>query len=491
MGEKKESLFGSSKVLSEESLTKIHEATLKVLNQVGVVFRDPSAREVLRKSGASITGELVRFPAELVNEMIEQAPLNVVLGARDPQKTITLGGNRMLTTNGFGALLVLDMKTRKYRDASSEDLRNLTIIGDALPNVDYCQFPVTPQDIPSDLLDVAQAFIALSNTGKHVHLSTYNDKYLEEVIAVGEAVSDRSSTQGYPAYSLGCCPVSPLRYPLDTTTRLIESAKRNIPFLIVSGAITGVTAPVTLAGTLVVQNAELLAGFALAQCVSSGAPIVYGSFSSSMDPNTGQQLWGTPEMALMNAATAQLCRQYRIPFGYGTGGVSDSFVSGFQTGFEKSFTTLLGALCGVEVVHDAVSGIVGSARAISYEQLILDSEMCDILRHCLRGIEVNKDTLAVDVIQQVGPGGNYLTSMHTAKNLRKAVYISKIWERGLPSTLDETALLERAAARVEEILTSHHPLAISSGCAKEMKAIWRKVGLEGMLADTLGPVVTT
>lgn len=491
MRENMESLFGSSKVLSEESLTQIHEATLKVLNKVGVVFGDPSAREVLRKSGASVTGELVRFPAELVNEAIGLAPLDVVLGARDPQKTITLGGNRMLTTNGFGASLVLDLKTRKHRNASAKDLRNLTIIGDALPNVDYCQYPVIAQDIPPELSDVAQAFIVLSNTGKHAHLSTYNAKYLDEVIALGEAVSDRSSTQESPAYSLGCCPVSPLKYPLDTTIRLIESAKRHIPFLIVSGAITGVTAPVTLAGTLVVQNAEVLAGFTLAQCVSLDAPVVYGSFSSSMDPRTGQQLLGTPELPLMNVATAQLCRQYRIPFGYGTGGISDSFVSGVQAGLEKSFTTLLGALGGVEVVHDAVSGILGSGLAISYEQLILDNELCDMLRRYLQGIEVSNNTLAVDVIQEVGPGGNYLTSKHTVNNLRKEVYISKIWERGLPSTLNETALLERAAARVEEILASHHPLAISSDCAKEMKAIWRKVGLEETLADTLGPIVTS
>jgi trimethylamine--corrinoid protein Co-methyltransferase len=114
-----------------------------------------------------------------------------------------------------------------------------------------------------------------------------------------------------------------------------------------------------------------------------------------------------------------------------------------------------------------------------------------MLRHYLRGIEVNKNTLAIDVIQQVGPGGSYLTSIHTVKNLRKELYISKMWERGQPSMLSETALLERAAARVEEILTSHHPLAISSDCVKEMKAIWRKAGLEERLADTLGPVATS
>ncbi|MCK4391950.1 trimethylamine methyltransferase family protein, partial [Candidatus Bipolaricaulota bacterium] len=178
MNENKERLFGRANVLSEEELERIHEATLYVLGQVGVVFEDRSARDILRKAGASVQGELVKFPAELINESIEKAPLHVVLGARDPEKSITLGHGRMLTTNGFGASQVLDYETKTYRNATAKDMKDLTVLADYLDNVDYCQHQVTAQDVPPELSDVAQAFILLSNTGKHGHLSTYNAEYL-------------------------------------------------------------------------------------------------------------------------------------------------------------------------------------------------------------------------------------------------------------------------------------------------------------------------
>lgn len=487
MNENEERLFGRADVLSEEELERIHEATLYVLGQVGVVFEDRSARDILQKAGASVQGELVRFPAELINESIEKAPLHVVLGARDPEKNITLGRGRMLTTNGFGASQVLDYETKTYRNATAKDMKDLTVLADYLDNVDYCQHQVIAQDVPPELSDVAQAFILLSNTGKHGHLSTYNNRYIDEVIALGEIVSDRKRTQGSPAYSLGCCPVSPLKYPHDTTVRLRKAAERSIPFLIVSGAVSGVTAPVTLAGSLVVQNAEILAGIVLAQIISPGAPTVYGSFTSPMDARTGKQLLGIPELPLINVATAQVCKHYHIPFGYGTGGVTDSFLPGVQAGFEKSFTTLVGALGGVEVIHDAVSGILASGRVVSYEQMILDNELCTMLRHFLKGIAVNDNSLALEVIEQIGPAGNYLTSMHTTKNFRKELYLSKLWQREQPSTTGEEILLKQAATRVKEILADHQLLPISRDQVKEMKAIWQRVGLDKAMGDALGP----
>ncbi|MCK4600362.1 trimethylamine methyltransferase family protein [Candidatus Bipolaricaulota bacterium] len=487
MNENKERLFGRANVLSEEELERIHEATLYVLGQVGVVFEDRSARDILRKAGASVQGELVKFPAELINESIEKAPLHVVLGARDPEKSITLGHGRMLTTNGFGASQVLDYETKTYRNATAKDMKDLTVLADYLDNVDYCQHQVTAQDVPPELSDVAQAFILLSNTGKHGHLSTYNAEYLDEVITLGEIVSDRDGSHGVPAYSLGCTPISPLRYALYSTVTMRRAVKRNIPFLIVSGIVGGVSAPITLAGALVVQNAEILAGITLAQSISPGAPIVYGSFTSPMDARTGKQLLGIPELPLINMATAQVCKHYHIPFGYGTGGVTDSFLPGVQAGFEKSFTALLGALGGVEVIHDAVSGILASGRVVSYEQMILDNELCTMLRHFLKGIAVNDNSLALDVIEQIGPAGNYLTSRHTTDNFRKELYLSKLWQREQPSTTGEEILFKQAATRVKEILASHSPLPLSADQVKEMKTVWQRVGLDKAMGDALGP----
>jgi trimethylamine--corrinoid protein Co-methyltransferase len=476
-------LFGAVEILSEEEIERIHNASLQILEEVGALFEDPEAQEALRKSGARVDGEIVRFPAELVEESIGMAPEHVIFAARDKEKTLQLGSDRVLFTNGFGATEILDFETGEYRKATVGDLKNLTVLCDYLENIDYCLYQVFPQDISPQLSDVAQAFILLSYTGKNVHLSTQDANYIHEVIELGEIVSDRGSIEDPPVYSLGCCPFSPLKYPMDTTIRLREAVKRKIPSLIVSGAVSGASAPITPAGSLVVQNAEILAGIVLTQAVLPGAPVVYGSFTSPMDPMSGKQLLGMPELPLINSATAQLCRRYKIPFGYGTGGVADSFEMGVQTGFEKGLTTMLGALGGVEVIHDGGSGLLGSARVVSYEQLFLDNELCGMVKHFLKGIEVTDKTLALDTIRQVGPGGDFLLSDHTVENLREAIYFSSLWDRDRGSTPGEgDRVLRKARTRVSEILKTHRPTPLRPETIREIEAILRKVGLEKILS---------
>lgn len=482
MEQREDRLFGAVQILSEEDIERVHDATLQVLEEVGSLFEDPEAQEILKKSGARVAGQIVKFPAELVEESIKTAPEEVTLGARDREKHIQLGSNRVLFTNGFGATEVIDFETKQYRKATVKDLRNFTIICDSLDSIDYCLYQVFPQDIPPELSDVAQAFILLTNTGKNVHLSTQDANYIDEVIALGEIASDRARVEDLAVYSLGCCPFSPLKYPKDTTVRLKKAVERSIPFLIVSGAVSGASAPITPAGSLVVQNAEILAGIVLTQAISPGAPVVYGSFTSPMDPRTGKQLLGTPELPLINSATAQLCKRYQIPFGYGTGGITDSFEIGVQVGLEKTLTTLLGALGGVEVVHDGVSGLLGSARVVSYEQLILDNELCRMVRHFLKGIEVSDKTLALDTIKEVGPGGDFLMSDHTVQNLREALYFSQVWNRDRACTPGEPdQILKTASAKVKDILNSHHPIPLSQEKVREMERILKKVGLEKLV----------
>ena len=489
MGKMSSGLHAGARVLSEDAIERLDAATRHVLGKVGVLFEEPLSRELLKKAGATVRGERVLFPPEMVRSALDAAPHHVVLGARTPSRSVVLGHERMLTTNGFGASRILEGTTGVYRDATAMDARNLMRIADALDNVDYCQHQVIAQDVPPNVSDIAQAYIALSNTDKHCHLSTYDHKCLDQVIALGESVSDRAHSQGAPAYSLGCCPVSPLRYPMDTTFRLRVSAERGIPFLIVSGAVCGVVTPVTLAGALVVQNAEVLAGVILAQTVRTGAPVVYGSFTAPMDPASGQLALGVPELPLLNAATAQLCQHYGIPFGYGTGGISDSYTIGFQAGLEKALTAALAAVGGVEVIHDAVSGILASGTIVSYEQMILDDELCTIIRRYLRGIEVSDETLALDLIEDIGPGGAFISSMHTVKHLRRELYLSRLWSRGEDSQQGEQEMMRKASARVEEILSTHQPASVSALQAAEMRAIWEGAGLDKSLGSRVGPVI--
>ncbi len=276
---------------------------------------------------------------------------------------------------------------------------------------------------------------------------------------IGKRVAGDLGVEG-PVFSWGCTSNSPLGFPQDSLPKLIAASRAGIPFLIVSGAMAGTTAPVTLAGTLVVQNAEVLAGAALCQLVNPGTPVGYGTFSGGVDMRTGKWTAAGPEMSLITGATSQLCKRYHIPFGYGTGGIADSQIPDVRAGLEKALTTLFAALCGVEMIHDGVSGLIGSAMAHCFEQLIIDNEMANLINRLLNGIEVNDETLAFDIIKSVGPGGNFLSKHHTAKHYKKELYFSKLFNKDFqlrwPESDAETTLA-RARDQVKKILESHHP----------------------------------
>ncbi len=471
-----EKLFGRLKILSDDEVDRIHDGALRTLSSVGIVFEDAAARETLRAAGAKVDGERVRIPEELVDASLAIGPGRVVLGARASDRSIELGRRRFVTTNGFGTTHVLGSEGVGLREATADDLRRLTRLADGLEQVGFCQNQVSPSDLPQDLLDVALAAIVLANTSKHAHISVYSARFADEVIELGRIAGGDRPSEIPHVFSLGCCSVSPLRYPAEATVLLGEAAKRRIPFLLVSGAVAGVMSPVTLAGSLVVQTAEHLAATVLARAIEADAPVAWGSFTSPMDPRTSRQRLGASELALLNGATAQLCERCGIPFGYGTGGVTDSSEVGFQSGIEKGLTTLAAALAGAEVIHDAASGILASGLVVSYEQMVIDAEMCRIVRRFLEGIRVDDETLALPVIEDVGPGGTFLTTQHTATNFRNELLLSDLWVQG--DGREPEDLLGSAHDRVESMLAAHRPDPLSDEQIKAMLAIWKRVGLD-------------
>lgn len=452
------------KLLNQSELDSIHEASLKVLEKTGVTFESEKARKIFQSAGAKVHNNVIKIPREVVTKAIEEVPSEIILASRDPSKNLLLGKGNTYYTNGFGATIVKDLNSGKLKKATLKDLEKFTLLSDCLSNVHDCLSEVSPQDVPPRLVDIYQASTLLKNTDKHVRLAARDSKYYDHIIKLGEIASSDSN---YPVFSLGCTPITPLKYTKDQIIKLEKATSKGIPFSITSGAITGASSPITLSGTLIVQNAEILAGITLTQLINPGSPVMYGSFASPMDMRTGKQLWGCPEISLLNAATSKLCKLYEIPFGYGTGGVSDCSISGVQAGVEKTFTVLYAALAGIEVIHDAVSGLLGSARIASYEQLIIDNEICQMVNRVLEGISVNTETQELDLIHKVGPGGSYIAEKHTVLNFRKELFISELWDREIKSSKSnsqerENIVLKRARKKVKQILIDHEPNRLDS-----------------------------
>ena len=303
-------------------------------------------------------------------------------------------------------------------------------MADYLDNVHYCIRQLSIQDIEGEIADVYAVVALFKNTDKHVHVGLQNERYLDQVIALGELAS--SDSEG-PVFSLGSGPFSPLKYEGFACQQVLKMASRKIPLQIGSGALAGADVPATIAGALVVQTAELLAGTVLAQIAQPGTPVAWGTFTSAMNMATGKAALGGPELSLIQAGTAQLCERYGIPFSYGTGGMGASPLTDIESGYEKALTILFAAMSDVSVIHDGVSGLLGDAMISSYEQMVIDNEICDRVNRLLEGITVNEETLALECIKEVGPGGTFLTTTHTLMNFRKEFHLPSVTHKLAPA----------------------------------------------------------
>lgn len=473
------------KVLSSSQIREIHKATMTVLEKVGVVFEEEKALELFGNAGAKVKNDVVRLSQEMVETLLKKCPSKVTLYARNPKKNVHLGANRVHYTNGYGTTFVKDLETGEIREARLDDLRNFTLLGDYLDNVHYILTQVIPQDVPQEAADVFQALTLLKSTEKHVGLSVTKSTYLGQVIELGKLASAMDRAKGGKqkfVFSLGTVPISPLRFSRDGAIRLLKLPQEKIVTRIVSGATNGATSPVSLAGTLAVQNAEIIAGICLVQIVNPGNPTICGTFAGPMDMLRGKQLWAAPESAILNAATAQLCRFYGIPIGYGTGGVADSAALDIQAGIEKTYTLLYTALSGVDVIHDAIGGLLGTAMLSSYEQMLLDDEICNMVNRGLKGMTVSPETLALDLIAEVGHHGNYLSTEHTFRHFREELFLPKFFDRRSFNERGERELqiLEMARLQAKEILATHRPKPFLPDVEEKMDQV-----LEGVLKNLI------
>jgi trimethylamine--corrinoid protein Co-methyltransferase len=458
-------------VLNQDDLDQIHATTLKILETTGVRFDQDEALDLFRSAGALVENNLVYIPPELIEDSINKAPAQVTLYARDPAKNLYLGRGNVHFSSGFGATWVFDENTSCARYATLNDLVEFTRLADALELVHMVLFAVVPQDVPPRLLDVICTATVLENTSKHVQLSLERAELLDDVLKIGRIIAGPGNP---PPFSAGGVPNSPLHYSKEVATKFIRLARENVPCFIVCGAMAGVTAPVTLAGLLTVQNAEILAGITLCQLANPGSAVIYGTFSGGFDMHHTKMALGGPEVSLITCASQQLCDRYGVPLGYATGGGTDSPTNDFQAGMETTLSALSAALAGVDVIHDGISGILGSGMISSLPLLIAEHECCSAIGYFLQGIPISEENLALEVTQMVGPTGSYLTNKHTARSFRKSLFLSSMRARN--EKLEEINItrsiyLENAAKQTKKILADYSALPLTELQLLEIKKI--------------------
>lgn len=454
---------GRYRPIDHADVLRIHEAALSVLERTGVQIVESEARRVFAAAGASVDvgNDRVYIPRKLVERALELANRHVILHSRDGRFDLDLRSRRVHLGTGGAAVLVLDLETGQARESTLRDLYDIGRLVDALDNIHFYLRPVVPRDIDSDIVDVNTFYSALSATTKHVMGGCYFPHKVADLKRLALLISgSEEAFRARPFFSLNLgFMVSPLKFAPETTETLTAAIRAGFPVVLVAAPLSGATAPASLAGTLVQVIAETLAGLAYVQLVQPGHPMLMGNMPLVADLRSGNVVGGSAELAVMNAACAQICQHYGLPI-YNTCGIADSKIPDAQAGYETAFTVAVTALAGAEFNHHA-AGMLESLMAVAYEKYVIDDDINAMVMRLLRGIDLSEEALSLDVIHQVCHGeGHYLGHPQTLA-LMQSEYTYPLtadrrtrqdWERdGSPDTR------ELARRRAREILQRHFP----------------------------------
>jgi len=465
--------------LTNDELYEIHMATMEVLEEVGVKFLSEEALQLLADAGAYVDfkNQTVRIPEYLVREALKKAPSRCTVYGRDLKPKMKLEEGRVYFAMLGWLPYVLDLETGTRREGTLSDMEAFFKLGDALENIHSLDWAVWPKDIPDYLVPVYGLFIGFKNTTKPLEGYLYGKTASQDYVRMASVVAGgEEELRKKPLLTVIENPVSPLQHSKELIEGLMVYAKYGQPIIIAPEDQSGTTAPVTLAGTLVQQNAEILSGIVLAELVNPGVPVLYGTVSTIADMRSGSIALGAVELGMINVATAQLAHYYGIP-SRGTAGTTDSKIPDIQAGIEKAITLLMATFAGINFIY-SFAGTLDSTITMSYEQLVIDNELAGMVTRGLKGIRVDNEALAVDVIKNVKPGGHYLTQKHTLENFRNEHYIPKILSREKREVWEKLGakdLREVARESVKKILKKYEPEPLDSDVEKELRKIIKEV----------------
>jgi len=457
--------------LTKQQVEQVHEASLRILENIGIDFRFAPALEVLKKGGAKVDGTRVFFPPRLVEEQISKAPEEFTLYARNPDHDVIVGGTHMAFIPGYGAPFVTDVDNGR-RDGLLKDFENFVKLTDASLYQDICSgMVIEPNDAPIEIRHALMIYTTMKYSEKPFMGSAMGAQGARDSIQMASILfGSEDQIAKKPRMISILCSLTPLGYDDRMLGAIMEYARAGQPQLISSLVIAGATGPTTLAGTLALQNAEILAGIVLTQLAREGTPVVFSGSSTNAEMRSGALSIGSPEMALNTAATAQMGRFYNLPV-RGGGAISDAKLPDVQAGFESMMSLLMAQVSGINfVLHSA--GILESYNCMSYEKFVIDDEICGMVKRIKKAYELTEETFALDVISDVGPAGHFLDKEHTVEHFRSEFYQPVLSNRdnfdswqmnGSPQTLDT------ANKKYKEILAGHQTPDLPADSHRDLK----------------------
>jgi trimethylamine--corrinoid protein Co-methyltransferase len=461
-------------VLSKDDIERVDEATMGVLERTGVAVYERQSLDVLEENGAPVdrASSRARLPERMVREALERAPSRVKLAGRHGGRNVELGSGRTYFTNSLQGIKVLQLGSGEVRDSLLSDIPVFAKLVDALPNIDFYGVTVVAHDVPGEFHYLKELAAAVENTTKHIEHGCHGTAMAKAYVRIAQVVSGgEEELRKNPAVSSFGCPVSPLQFDRANTEAMVECAKAGMPYDVLSMAMAGASSPMTLAGTLTMINAEVLAGMTICELLNPGTPVIYGSVASIMDMRTGVMALGAPERPVLNGAVVQMAHSYGLPSLVG-GMSTDGKLPGPQVLMEKAITGLPPALAGSDVVFGA--GLLDSATTYSPEQLVIDNEVAGAIARVNTGMTAGAEDIAQDLIERVGPGGSFLGTRHTMEHMRKSIWTPELCDRNIYDNwlrLGAKGMREKAGERAKEMLEGHGVKPLDKEQKQEIEGI--------------------
>jgi trimethylamine--corrinoid protein Co-methyltransferase len=417
---------GQYRPLSTKQIKTVHKASLQILGKTGMTYEQglEDTVQMLEDNGAAIDrdNKIIRFTEKMIAEQVAKAPDKVLLCGQDPKNDLHLSEDRVHLGTGGAAIKILDPETGKIRPTTLKDLYDVSRLVDQLDNIHFLVKPCIATDIDIKDYNVNWFFTCLSATSKHVMSGVNDEKGLHDVIEMASLIAggmDKLVERPFISF-ISCFAISPLKLCTQSTRIMQEANRCSIPIALSSAPMAGSTSPLTMAGTLAQLHAEQLAGITICQLTNPGAPLLYGGIPGMANLRTMGYSGGAVEFGMMNAAIHQLSNHIKVP-NYNSAGLSDSKIPDAQAGYEKAFTALLASMGGSNYIHHS-AGMLESMLTIAHEQFVIDDEIIGNCCKVLKGIDCDAEHLALEVIDSVRPGGNFMTSPHTMTHMRTEYY---------------------------------------------------------------------
>ncbi len=444
-----------AELLTQQQVERIHEASLEILEEVGLKVRYEPAREVFAKHGCSVDGERVKLPREVVEKYRKLAPPTFTFYARDPKFDKTIPQDSPVIVTASSAPDIIDPVTGKERRAESGDIARIAHLINELPGYDMFSISTLAEDAPKDQFTISRLYPALKYCLKPIRATTTDHKDTLAMLEMAYIVAGgREAYKEHPFLTHHYCPtVSPLSMDNLSTENVMYFATEGLPVYPTIVPNAGLTSPMSMAGTLVQGNAEYLATVVLTQMVKEGTPTIYATLATVADMRSGAYTSGAIECGMLHMAFAQIARYYNVPCG-GYIGLTNAKLNDAQAGYETGMSGMGGVVGGMDMFN--IGGLIDALKTFDFAKAVIDDEVAQMLKRVKRGISFNDDDLAVDLVKQIGPGGSFIVAKHTINRMKTEAVMTKIADRDARTIWEKKGAMDtqtRAMNKVKDIMT--------------------------------------